>query len=240
MLDGQDGFQYTDEELVTLDKCLSGQRLAGYYIHARSDKWVGIRLYERNTEISEALYGVLGALEITLRNAIHDLLTQQIGTAEWYDRIALSAQDKACINEAKRAIADAREVLDAGRVVAKLSFHFWVRLTSSDYERQLWLTYLSRIFPKQFAHNRGYVHARLMDLKTLRNRIAHHERITCGKRNPESDYASILGTIGWISPTARAWVESTNCFPRRLAKRIPRKPKLAQQVQAAAEIPKDA
>jgi hypothetical protein len=73
---------------------------------------------------------------------------------------------------------------------------------------------------------RKRIHDRLINLKTLRNRIAHHERIIY-KRNPEKDYADLLETIGWVSQDFRAWVEHTNCFAERLAKRIPKKPTTA-------------
>ncbi len=43
-----------------------------------------IRLYERNTELSEALYGVVQGFEVTLRNAVHNILGASLGTT-WYE-----------------------------------------------------------------------------------------------------------------------------------------------------------
>lgn len=87
--DGQLGFQYDNKNLLTIEKYISPERLAAYVAYARGDKWVAIRLYERNTEVSEAIYGVIQALEITLRNAIHYTLSGQLGGPEWYERFRL-------------------------------------------------------------------------------------------------------------------------------------------------------
>jgi hypothetical protein len=127
------------------------------------------------------------------------------------------------IDDAAKKIREREVAIVPGRMVAELSFSFWVRLTHSRYEDSLWFKHLFRIFP--MAVRRKLVHERLINLKTLRNRIAHHERIIY-KRKVDQDYADLLETIGWISPRVRAWVEATNCFPRRYASRIPQKPKL--------------
>ena len=70
---------------------------------------------------------------------------------------------------------------------------------------------------------RATIHERLMEIKTLRNRIAHHETLI--KRNVEKDYHDLLELIGWISPTTREWVEFENRFPTTFAKPLRKKPK---------------
>jgi hypothetical protein len=87
----QPEFNYDAKVLATLERYISAERLAAYVSYARGDKWVAIRLYERNTEISEALYGVIQALEITLRNAIHNILSDQLGSPEWYESFGLTS-----------------------------------------------------------------------------------------------------------------------------------------------------
>lgn len=222
------GFQYTDAALLIFEKYLSVERLAGYLAQSRGDKWVAIRLYERNTELSEALYGVIQGLEVCLRNAIHNALTFGLASADWYDKIVFEESERRSIDEAKQKVKDRPAQITPGRVVAELTFSFWVNLASHRYEVSLWNKYLYRIFPLRV--RRKQVHDRLINLKTLRNRIAHHERIIY-KRVPEQDYADLLQAIGWISPEFRAWVEHTNCFPERFAKRIPKK----EPIGAAAD-----
>jgi len=223
-IEGQEQFDYTDADLVSFERYISSERLAAYISYARGDKWAAIRLYERNTELSEALYGVIQGLEVTLRNAIHDLMTRKTGSANWYDSFSFQDTELAEINQAKAKVIERAAIMTPGRIVAELKFGFWVRLFSHAYDKTLWVPHLRTIFPVRFDGKRSFLHGRLVDLKTLRNRIAHHERITCGKRDVQKDYSELLQTIGWINPTMRRWVESTNCFPARFEKKLPKKP----------------
>jgi hypothetical protein len=218
---GQAEFVYSETVLNRFDKYLSNERLAAYLTQARGDKWVAIRLYERNTQISEALYGVVQGLEVCLRNAIHELLTSRLGAPDWYDHFPFGDPEKLAIEEAKKKIQERPAQISPGRMIAELSFSFWVRLFSHRYENELHFPHLSRIFPMKL--KRAQIHDRLINLKTLRNRIAHHERLIY-KRDPEKDYCDLVETIGWISPDVKDWVESTNCFRERFSKRLPRKP----------------
>jgi hypothetical protein len=233
MLEGQTNFRYTDEDLAAFEKYVSSERLAAYITYARGDKWVAVRLYERNTELSEALYGVLQALEVTLRNAIHLLMSKKLGRDDWYESFAFGKSERAEVEDAKRKITERPAPLTPGRVVAELGFGFWVRLFSYTYDKTLWVPYLRTILPLRFDGTRTYIHGRLVDLKTLRNRIAHHERITCGKRDTQKDYLEILETVSWLSRPMRLWVESTNCLPERLARRIPKRSKADTAISTA-------
>lgn len=235
MPEGQPEFQYDDATLVTFDKYLSIERLAAYVDYARGNKWVAIRLYERNTEISEALYGVIQAVEVSLRNAIHNILSEHLGGGEWYENFTLEETERNAVEEAKKSVLNRPAILTPGRIVAELTFAFWVRLFSAPYDKTLWIPYLRKIFPLKLQNGRRLIHGRLVELKTLRNRIAHHERLICGRQNVTQDYANIIETIGWISPTIKRWVESTNCCQERFTKPLPKKPKPAS-VEKGKEV----
>lgn len=60
-------------------------------------------------------------------------------------------------------------------------------------------------------------------LDRSKTRLAFTERISCGERDCEEEYAQMIETIGRICPTVRTWVGHTNCFEERLAKRVPKK-----------------
>lgn len=214
-------FEYTDRQLAFLERAISTERLTPYYAQARGDQWTAIRLYERNTKLSEALYGVLQGLEVLLRNSIHRKLTQNIGSEDWYEKVPFFESEREEIERAKETISDRPAKVIPGRVIAELNFGFWVRLFSGQYEKDFWVKHLSGIYPASM--RRGVLHDRLVQIKTLRNRIAHHETLI--KRDVRKDYGEILEAIRWISPTVRAWVENTNCFEARHAERIPKKPK---------------
>jgi len=139
-----------------------------------------------------------------------------------------TSQSETPYRKQKTKITEKTHDVTPGRVIAELTFAFWVKLTSGTYEKSLWVKYLHRIFPIRL--KRTVLHDRLKQLKTLRNRIAHHEKIIGSRRNVRQDYADLLETIGWISNDVRAWVKSTNCFEERAAKKLPKKPKPAPQI----------
>jgi Abi-like protein len=224
-------FEYNDRQLKTLVGALSSDRLQPYVVHARSaDPWLIIRLYERNTKLSEALYGVVQALEVLLRNRIHGQMMKDIWAADWYDKVAFLEPEQNEIADAKKAIADRIKPVTPGRVVAELNLGFWVRMFSGQYEKEFWVKNLHKLYAA--SRQRKAVHERLVNIKTLRNRIAHHETLI--RRKPEKDYADTLEAIEWLSPTVLAWVKSTNCFEARFAERIPKKPKV-EAAEAAAK-----
>jgi len=74
----------------------------------------------------------------------------------------------------------------ADDVVAATSFGFWVGMLSGgiprdpvyNYETRFWQTRLHRAFPGVTINDRKALFGDLLQLKTLRNRIAHHEPIT--------------------------------------------------------------
>ena len=209
---------FSEEDVADdLAASLSPERLSTYLRAARGDRERALRLYTWNTAMSAAFYGPLQGLEVALRNAVHRQLGGCYG-ADWYDNPA-AGLNAGCLERIQRAKADvdrAGASIDPPRVVAELSFGFWISLLGSggrtdptgrkaDYERTLWRPALRGAFAFCETLTRKQAHGPLNDLRTLRNRIAHHEPIFA--RRLEEDYESILEVTGWISPGTRAWIE---------------------------------
>jgi len=201
---------YSADQIAAIERSLSPNRLNHYLLEAKGDKNLAIRLYERNTELSEALYGVIQGLEVTLRNAIHRSLQKGLNVEDWYDQIQLEEPETEALVQAKKAVADAKKPVTAPRVIAKINFGFWVRLTASTYEKRLWVPHLHKVFPVRMV--RSLLYKRLHNIKDLRNKIAHHERIS--SRDTNREYEEILETIRWICPITYEWVKSTNRFEK--------------------------
>ena len=126
---GVKDFSYTDDLLDELEASLSRERLGTYLDAARGDREGAIRLHAWNTAVSAAFYGPLQGLEVTLRNAMYRGLAEHYGEA-WYDN-----RDAGLERSAMERIASARTELardghgdDPPRIVAALSFRFWVSL----------------------------------------------------------------------------------------------------------------
>ena len=171
---------------------------------------------ERNTRLSQCLYGVLQPLEIAYRNAIHRTLTSAVGSADWFNSFNLKTPEMESIEAARNNIIRWNHTPKAGRIVAELTFGFWTRLVSKDYEKILWVPHLYKVFPNLPKPDRNAVSLRLTSIKTLRNRIAHHEHLL--SRNLPSDYNDIIETLAWICPTTAAWIQATNTFNQEYGK----------------------
>jgi hypothetical protein len=215
------GFTYSDKQIEWLLHCISRERMQPYFVRARGDEWIAFHLYIRNTEISASLFSVVQALEVALRNVVHNRLTTAFGTEEWWFKLPLHEGELNDIEEARKNIRDRLKEVRPGRIVAELGFGFWVKLFANTYEKELWVPHTTRIFPAKLS--RKVLHDRLTELKTLRNRIAHHETLV--KRDSQQDYASLLEAIGWISPTIRRWVEHQSNFPAIYRKALPKRRK---------------
>ena len=213
---------YTDGLLDELEVSLSRERLGTYLDAAEGDRKGAIELYAWNTAISAAFYGPLQGLEVTLRNAMYRRLAARYG-GSWYDN-----PDAGLDRGAVERIASARMELardghgDAPpRIVAALSFGFWVSLLGpggrmaggrkANYEMTLWRPALRQAFAHRATLTRKEAHRPLNSLRTLRNRIAHHEPVFA--RDLARDHARIVEVLGWMTPGTRRWVEHHSNVP---------------------------
>src|ERR1700722_3473554 len=180
----QGQFLYSIEQIARLEQTLSPDRLNPYIALAHGDRQHAIKLYEWNTSLSESFYGVLQGLEIALRNSLHDTLSNAFAAPDWYDQFALEPDQQRTLQKAKQRIIRDGKMINPGRVVAELSFGFWVSILGPAYAQTLWDKYLYSAF--RFPMKRKTVHLRLDGIRKLRNRVAHHESIL--GRNLKNDF----------------------------------------------------
>lgn len=213
--------------LDALEASLSPERMATYLTAASGDREKALHLYTWNTAASAAFYGPLQGLEVALRNAMHRELTGAYGL-NWYDNpdCSLDAGAYERVDSAKHDLARDHYPIDPPHVVAALAFGFWVSLLArggrlpgqnsrrANYDMTLWRPALFRAFPNA-RKARADVHRPLDYLRTLRNRIAHHEPIFT--RHLAADHASILDVSGWICPNTRDWITHHSRVPDILA-----------------------
>lgn len=219
---------FSAETLTEIEVSLSPDRFATYLAHTGGDREAAVRLYTWNTAVSAAFYGPLQALEIALRNAMHGELSNTYG-ADWYDCAAAGLDRGASrkVMQSKTDLQRNKYAVDPPHVIASLSFGFWVsllgpggyldetRARKANYEMTLWRPALRRAFPHAVTLNRAGAHRPLDFLRSLRNRIAHHEPIFV--RHLQQDYQNILELTGWISPHKRVWIEVHSRVPELLA-----------------------
>jgi hypothetical protein len=223
-------FSYQEHEINTLEIGLSAERFSGYLTATQGDRFQAIKRYERNTVLSEALYGVVQGFEVVFRNGLSAPLARAFGP-EWYRIFEFGSAQRDAVCEAERKILKNGKLITSGRMVSQLTFGFWMALIGPSYEKKLWVPYLHRAFPnaiqriplstgelKAVKIPRHKIAERIESVKTLRNRIAHHDAIV--DLATEEEYNRILEAIDWICPTTATWVAQTNCLLERFHRAI--------------------
>ena len=193
-----------------LEQRLSPERLGPYRAAVGGNLDRAVALYEWNAKVSGALWITLGHVEVLVRNAMHQQLTQWSARTHqeprWYldPGGVLISKSRETISEARRrATLNGRRLETPGRVVAELSLGFWRYLLISSYDRSLWPC-LRNAWPNK--RLRREVHDPLAELHDLRNRIAHHEPIY--NRPLRQLHTKALDLAAWTCPDTAAWIAS--------------------------------
>jgi Abi-like protein len=163
-----------------LYKLLSEQRLKPYGLGKVPDALV-IGRYKWNLALSEALYPTLSLFEIGLRNRVDEVLTN-LYTPQWLDTNSslLQLPEKETIATAQEGLKRKKEQLHRSKLIAELNFGFWTKMFSSSYHPLIWHRKdkpLKTVFSTASGLSAKQVHDQLMQIKSFRNRIAHHEAI---------------------------------------------------------------
>ena len=222
-----------------LEQILSSDRLSAY-APSNNDALETITNYFWNIALCQALYPCLGNLEIAVRNRIHATLAGHFQQPNWYDRPRLlQTYELRSVAEAKKKVVASGRTVTPGRVIAALNFGFWTSMLGTLYGNspkgpRLWAApnspLLIAAFPHAPGHARGVrrpIFNRLDDIRLLRNRVFHYERIYHGIELParsrqrgaqrkhlslERMHMDIIDLIGWIDPLLQATVVYLDSF----------------------------
>lgn len=196
----------------------SGERMGRYLAWAGQCSERASSLYAINLQLSESLYVPLQTLEIVLRNRVHQVLAATHGPF-WFDAgtalLGISRQH----DQVKSAAADLRRqgrAITPGGIISHLTFGFWTMMFNKEHE-VLWQQTLHRISTDAGRHGlrRKQFSTPLVQIRHLRNRIAHHEPIL---HWPLQQYhADMMQLMEWIAPAAAGWCRQHDRFPPLLA-----------------------
>lgn len=226
----------------SFEKAISTPRLTTYRDEAANDDhaWA---LYRWNIELVAALGPLTCDLEVTLRNTIHNQLTDHFGHEDWWSNPKLILDDVTtetltdAVRRHQKKIA--KGTVGAGRVVADLMLGTWVMLlgrggTSSlgrpiDYDANLWRPALRFGFAtgsttasgRERRPTRDAVHSRAASFQKLRNRAAHHEPIMNGILSPGTTtkvplvvvWDQAVELLGWMNPALAEHHRAANALP---------------------------
>ncbi|CCF83444.1 Abi family protein [Nitrolancea hollandica] len=196
---------------------VSSERLEAYRPIDGCDLEMVINYYW-NLCLCESLYPTLSAVEVALRNTIHTAISTQFGD-HWFDnqKIVLKDEHKNA-SKARDKLQKHRRPETPGRIVAELSFGFWVAMLNRPYEERIWslnkYSLLKTAFP--FATNKvrkqWLLRGRFFEINLLRNRVMHYEPVW-NQPNLTQQHRNILEAIGWISPVKRDSIQIFDRFP---------------------------
>lgn len=162
---------------------LTRTRLSKYLRVTSDNIHQALRLYVLNTKVSAAVMTDLHYIEVALRNKFDRELGTKFGL-EWFKDAGFLAlvdgRSKAILSKAQKDAAKhwpKGKALPPGKVIAELTFGFWLQLTDSKLEHKLWVPCLHKAFLPRKAPKRATFNQQLEKLRQLRNRVAHHEPI---------------------------------------------------------------
>ncbi|WP_419926456.1 Abi family protein [Candidatus Poriferisocius sp.] len=202
-------YNYSVSAVSGLVSSVSSTRFDTYRQGVDTDA-AALQLYTWNTAAAAAFYGPLQTLEIVLRNAVHDAMSKAHGTRWFENPLLLRPAEQGKTDEAIQHLNDLHKRPTPGRIVAALPFGFWVTLFANAYDTTIWRTDLHNIFAPR-VKDRGGLHDTLDRLRTLRNRIAHHEPIF--QRSLKDDYQRIRIVIGLLSRPTLDWQDHHSRVP---------------------------
>ncbi len=199
-----------------LEKALASERLDAYR-HDGVDELTTLARYLLNMSLCEALYSPLQMAEVTLRNAVHNHLSDRFKSEAWYDVIPsgklLPWQSKQLI-DAKDSLTKENKDHSPGRIVAELHFGFWTGFFNRQHARTgIGFSIADAVFchaPKS-ERNLNILDGYWTRIRQLRNRVFHHERILHWS-NLDAQHNDLLKIIGWISPEMRELAEALDHY----------------------------
>lgn len=208
----------TTNPAAELRRTVSTERLEKYRPPAGSDLEM-MTNYFWNIALSQALYPGLAALEVALRNSIHNAMTAREQTEWWfYQAELLEPRQLGAFASARQWLYGQKKYRPtSGQIVAQLNFGFWTTILSKSYHDTLWApdhtALVKTVFPHlpPMSNNRRFVHQRYNQLRLLRNRVFHYERIW-DRPQLDAEHRDMIEAIGWISPTIRDGIEVIDQF----------------------------
>lgn len=204
--------------LDTLMAGLSTQRLGPYLAHSQGNPRQALARYHWNLRLSEALYPLLHLNEVVFRNIMHQALTHEFGTENWFQGIWMHPREQRAIEKviAELRKRDGEQPISPDKVVAELTFGFWCSLCDTRYEHKqiLWPKLLRHPLLKQLPkrkRQRRALSSSVNRLRQLRNRVFHHEPIWHWKDLPRR-HTDAIELLQWFNPEAARVLQHTDRF----------------------------
>lgn len=193
---------------------ITGEERLTSYLNRTQSRREAIKLYALNARLSKHIHELIGGFEVALRNAVSASISAHHKRDDWYRTrkfvMLLAPARRENLRDVRKRLAAERREERTGRIVAGLTFHFWVAMHENKYRDTVWTPHLHRLWPR--GENIKQIHKDLLKIRDLRNRIAHFEPIFEDRWKRRTDI--IWNRFDQIAPHKSAW------YRRRLAAKI--------------------
>lgn len=213
------GKRQMEFNLNRLIEAISKERLSVYgyqSVDGASGQTIGaLAKYLWNVALSEAFYPSIQLCEITLRNQLHTQIAYHLGEPQWLidSAILKASREGEEVGAVWSSLMKRQRETSYYQIIPELSFGFWTGLLHKRYEGVLWPWLLKPCFPCLAKRNRtqAYIFRRLNEIRQLRNRIFHHEKIAHLTHLPQI-HQEILDVIGWMQPAMVPYAQLVDRF----------------------------
>jgi hypothetical protein len=191
-----------------IKKYISASRLQTYEIVCSNNTQRALKAYQTNIRLSQAFYPLLTMVEVVLRNAINEELTDHFSDANWLinqqtgfmvdpslttiDRRTNQPRHNHYLKiSVEKSIRKIRIGCTQGKIISTLEFGFWTAFFDNYHYRILSGSPI-RIFSRlPSGTNRAVVFDKLTRIRDFRNRVYHNEPIIFDKNNAGTPYYSL-------------------------------------------------
>ena len=201
--------KYNDFEIA-----LSKPRIGRYLLAANGDVNKALRLYKQNIKLSQTLFGLLSIFEVTLRNHIDQYYRKHFNDNEWLKNNCIESGIFSHQSFSKSGFESRTKILTTlaqlgkrynhDRLVAELGFGFWTYMFA-PIQFMVGGQALHKIFiNRSKATTQKQIFNELDQIRSLRNRIAHHEPLCFDNhhkiftKHTETTYHCIIKQTIWL------------------------------------------
>lgn len=177
----------------------------------------------------------IAILEVALRNAIHDTLTERTGTDFWFKPILKPGMYETVTERIHVLTQRHGYPPTSGKIISELTFGFWSLMFSKSYNALWWSppdSLLPRVIPNHpgiARDTRKHFATRLAYSVILRNRVMHQEAIFQGVAALNRPvmaidilHAELIETIGWINGDAATLAACMDHFEETYQRGLPK------------------
>lgn len=203
------------------ERHFSRARMGRYLVARSGDAKQAMRDYDYSLRLSAAMLPVINVVEVALRNGVQAQLSKCYGMPDWWNALCVGdafAWQAKEISAAKERLRVRRELQTPDKVVAELTLGFWNSLFNARLQANLWkpLRLVFQHCPKQ-QRKRGNISSRLNQIRTLRNRVFHHEPLLWLHPSLAEQHAACVTVVEWMNPRLALWLKSIDSVPSLLA-----------------------